>query len=385
MKPVDNSVPIWLDRTCNSSLEKLFSKLSGKKDAEMFGTYLPKGTNWLLTKIYANKKRKLQANECYLQLGDAIFAELTGRYVTHFSSQISIVHNLKQIYSDNALKFLGCRKDNFPDIQNEGIFQCVSYADKQSFPVFVIPAMADFYAAFYGIQPKKNEGFILANTSEIAGKVMAKQISVKNFVTVNVEGNTLVYGSTNTGGNVVNWFIRNIIDNRTEYEFLEILNREAESITPDSTPFFIPFIDGERAPVWNSSLTGAFYGLKSTHTSAHLYRAVLEGIAFCRRWQFESMPGNLPETIKICGGSTKNDLFNTIRSAVLKRTLLKSSESELAIAGTIRHTSRMAGFEKNFPVLKFEKIFSDLYLQKAYEKKYREFLKGLHYTLKINK
>ncbi len=43
---------------------------------------------------------------------------------------------------------------------------------------------------------------------------------------------------------------------------------------------FLPYLNGERAPVWDAKSSGAFIGICSHHTQAHFCRAVLEGICF---------------------------------------------------------------------------------------------------------
>jgi gluconokinase len=41
---------------------------------------------------------------------------------------------------------------------------------------------------------------------------------------------------------------------------------------------FLPYILGERAPLWNSETSGVFFGITAQHTQAYFTRAVLEGI-----------------------------------------------------------------------------------------------------------
>ena len=43
---------------------------------------------------------------------------------------------------------------------------------------------------------------------------------------------------------------------------------------------FLPYLLGERAPLWNSEACGVFFGIDSTHTQTHFTRAVMEGILF---------------------------------------------------------------------------------------------------------
>src|SRR5699024_7182599 len=43
---------------------------------------------------------------------------------------------------------------------------------------------------------------------------------------------------------------------------------------------FLPYINGERAPLWNQQAQGVFWGLNINHTKEDMIRAVLEGITF---------------------------------------------------------------------------------------------------------
>jgi xylulokinase len=59
------------------------------------------------------------------------------------------------------------------------------------------------------------------------------------------------------------------------------MNRLASRVPPGSDGLiFLPFLEGERTPYWNSELRGAWLGLSSAHRRGHLARSVLEGVAF---------------------------------------------------------------------------------------------------------
>ena len=45
---------------------------------------------------------------------------------------------------------------------------------------------------------------------------------------------------------------------------------------------------GERSPIWDGKASGAFVGLTLYHRREHLYRAVLEGVAFALRHNIEA-------------------------------------------------------------------------------------------------
>ena len=56
---------------------------------------------------------------------------------------------------------------------------------------------------------------------------------------------------------------------------------EAEKIPPGADGLlFVPYLLGERAPIWDASAQGTLLGMQITHTQSHLVRATLEGILF---------------------------------------------------------------------------------------------------------
>jgi xylulokinase len=58
------------------------------------------------------------------------------------------------------------------------------------------------------------------------------------------------------------------------------LEAEAAAVTPrPSDPVMLPYLQGERTPIWDESARGVLFGLELTHHRGHLYRAVLDGIA----------------------------------------------------------------------------------------------------------
>ncbi len=60
----------------------------------------------------------------------------------------------------------------------------------------------------------------------------------------------------------------------------DVLDAEAAAIPAGADGVsLLPYLQGERTPVWDAGARGAFVGLSLSHGRGHLYRAVLEGIA----------------------------------------------------------------------------------------------------------
>ncbi len=89
-------------------------------------------------------------------------------------------------------------------------------------------------------------------------------------------------GPVNNGGNVMQWFARNFL--KKDFRSAEEIDRfiaEALLVPPGSDDLvFLPYIFGERAPVWDADARGIFFGVSASHTLSHFMRAAMEGISF---------------------------------------------------------------------------------------------------------
>lgn len=99
-------------------------------------------------------------------------------------------------------------------------------------------------------------------------------------------------------------------------------------------PLFLPWLAGERVPVDDNRLAGAFLGLKLVHDGASLARSVREGIALNLRWAMDSVKRQrgvrLGGTIPIVGGATQDDALAQAIANCLQMDLRRQSEPALA-------------------------------------------------------
>ncbi|HZH62810.1 MAG TPA: gluconokinase [Metabacillus sp.] len=122
------------------------------------------------------------------------------------------------------------------------------------------------------------------------------------------EDYSIIGGPTNNGGIALQW-LKELLN--YEGSFDDFTN-EAEKIAPGAEGLiFLPYINGERAPLWNQQAKGNFFGMSITHKKEHFVRAVLEGITF-NLYQIgqslESLAG-APEKIYVNGGLSRSKLW----------------------------------------------------------------------------
>lgn len=88
---------------------------------------------------------------------------------------------------------------------------------------------------------------------------------------------------------------------------------------------FLPWLYGERTPVENSNLRGAFINYSLSHERSDVIRAVMEGVAMNSRWllaRVEALVGRRIAELRFIGGGAKSELWSQIFADVLDRPIL---------------------------------------------------------------
>lgn len=126
-------------------------------------------------------------------------------------------------------------------------------------------------------------------------------------------------GCMATSGSLIRWF-QTLIGGTALAE----LDEEAAGRRPASL-LCLPYFLGEKSPIHDPELRGAFVGLELQHTRADMYRAVLEAIAFGFRHNVEAMTGagiTLNAQASVTNGGSKSTLWKQIHADVLNTELL---------------------------------------------------------------
>lgn len=82
---------------------------------------------------------------------------------------------------------------------------------------------------------------------------------------------------------------------------------------------FLPYLAGTRSPEYDPDARGAFAGLSLGHTTAHLVRAVMEGVAFAQRESAEVLAalGVPVRSVVTAGGGARSAVWRGIQAGVL--------------------------------------------------------------------
>jgi xylulokinase len=143
----------------------------------------------------------------------------------------------------------------------------------------------------------------------------------------------VLYGTVQSAGSSVDWF-REAIGNGMPFEEME---RLAASASPGSHGlFFLPYLAGERSPIWDANARGVWFGLSQAHGQSEMARSVFEGVAYALNSNLSVLIdlGLAPEHIRVLGGGMRSPLWRSLFAAVYNRPVhLLSRLSEATSAG----------------------------------------------------
>jgi len=102
----------------------------------------------------------------------------------------------------------------------------------------------------------------------------------------------------------------------------ELLNQAVRETPPGAGGvIFTPWLHGNRSPREDSHARGMFFNIGLNTGKRMLIRAVLEGVAFHKRWMLESIERRIPrqERVRLVGGGAKSDIWCQIMADVTGR------------------------------------------------------------------
>lgn len=146
-------------------------------------------------------------------------------------------------------------------------------------------------------------------------------------------GEYIVGGAMAALGKALNWY-RDLVS--SPETGLHDLIEGAVTIPPGADGLiFLPYLAGERAPVWDPQAKGVFFGLTLQHTRHHLARAVLESVAFAIRHLAERLfeVGGWISEMRVCGGQAQSASWNQIKADVTGFPVAVPQVTEAALMG----------------------------------------------------
>lgn len=263
----------------------------------------------------------------------------------HFSG-FGDVENLK--WSDELLNLFKVEKSKMPDIVEPwkvigGLTEDAAEKCKLLSGTPIVAGCGDSAATLLGSGITKS-GLLF----DVAGTASIFSCCVDKYMP-DIATKTLLYARSvipglwtplayiNGGGMCLKWFRDNLTGSDSSVSY-DSLNAEAENVLPGSEGLlFLPHFSGRVCPN-NPNVRGSWLGLSWVHTRAHMYRSIMEGIAYEYNYYLKVIKGLLSDAefsqVYVIGGGAKSKLFNSIKADVLGIKYSTLNVSDTAILGS---------------------------------------------------
>ncbi|MDX2137635.1 MAG: FGGY family carbohydrate kinase [Chloroflexota bacterium] len=330
--------PIWLDRRADSQAASLRSSLAAKSLVELVANpldaaYLTPKVLWLhemQPDIYAQTHRFLEATGYIVhQLCSAFTCDYTQAYGYHcFDIR-------RERWDQDALVLLELPPDKFPTLHPSctivgEVTQAAAEATGLRTGTPVIAGALDASVGAFGSGVAR-----VGQCSDQGGTAFGLSLCVDRVIVEprlifshHVVPGTYIFQGGTVGGGVLRWFRETLGQPEAQAAALldddayTLMSREAAQAAAGAGGLiFLPYMAGERSPLWNSDARGVFAGLTFNTSRAQIIRALMEGCAYAVYHNVQVMEAHgvrVGEWIGI-GGAAKSEVWCQIKADLTGR------------------------------------------------------------------
>jgi xylulokinase len=352
---------IWMDRRAQDEVDWVRSHVDVERLYDITGNGIDSYYGYTKMMWLRDKEPEVwRRTDKFLPPNAWVIAQFTGEVAVDHSSAGNIggIYDVaRRGWSDEALGMLGIPRSMMPDrlVESSAVVGpllpgwAVRLGLPAGLPVVaggVDAAMATLAAG--AAQPGNHVAMI--GTSMCWGTIRQRVDARHGLISMphvfNGAHDLYVFGGAITAGASVSWFRETfcqaeIAAGREQgVDPHALLEREAAPLPPGSDGLlFLPYLMGERSPVWDAQASGCFVGLDLHHGRAHLYRAVLEGVSCALRHNIEAGvrglgdDGRLDERLVVVGGASHSDLWMQIIADLTGRPVYTIAEDVEASLG----------------------------------------------------
>jgi xylulokinase len=275
--------------------------------------------------------------------------KLTNAFKTSWASADPFgLFDLKnKCWSQPILKALELKENQLPGAYRPGtklgkVSKEASRLSGLSTDTLVVAGGGDGQAAGLGGNVLTSErAYLNLGTAVVAGVYGKQYRTSKAFRTMSSCSESGYYYecSLRAGTFAIDWFIRNVlkIDPSKQPDIHRQLEQEAQEVSAGSDGLLhLPYLCGAMNPYWDMNARGAFVGLSSFHHRGHIYRSILEGIAFEQLFAINAVERSTGTRVKefvAIGGGATNNLWCHILADVTGRDICIPESTEASSLG----------------------------------------------------
>ena len=318
--------PIWTDTRSEEICRETEDRLTAEKLFGLCGNPAKPGYTWPKILWYRKHRPEVfEKTEKILQSNSYIVYRMTGEITQDLSQGYGLAcfDMRKGCWDEEMCEALGIPRRMLPEIVpcHQIVGRLTVDAAKQMGLREGIPVAAGGLDAACGTL---GAGVVSpGQTQEQGGQAGGMSICIDQYAADPrlilgfhvVPGRWLLQGGTTGGGGALKWLRETMCP---ELSFAE-MSALAETAEPGSGGVtFLPYMAGERSPIWDPKACGVFFGLNFGVTRAQMIRACMEGVAYSLRHNLETAAeaGARAGVLRAMGGSANSRIWTQIKADV---------------------------------------------------------------------
>ncbi|MCI5933944.1 MAG: FGGY family carbohydrate kinase [Lachnospiraceae bacterium] len=282
----------------------------------------------------------------FLAPNDFLIAKLSdGICVTDYMNAQKWHYDMTEnCYPDTLLREIGLDMDKLPEVLSLGTYvsnvsQKASTETGLSTDTKIIVSTYDAICSFVGSGvTKEGEACDISGTvtvfRTVASGLSNKKLKGIQQIPYKEQNLCILGGSNNMGGSLIEWVKQCYYQNEDlPYELMEKDAREAGEGAGGL--IFLPYLLGERAPIWDSDARGVFFGLERSHTRKEMTRAVFESTGFIDLDMIHAIEknGGRVDKIRLSGGLARVGLISQMKADITGKYIEVLDEFETTASG----------------------------------------------------
>jgi sugar (pentulose or hexulose) kinase len=351
---------VWMDVRATAQVEAL-----GSDDVHRT-TGKPADTTPALYKLLWLREHEPETIARTRWLADVhafIVNRLTGawRTTTACADPLGLIDMERRDWSDDLLARVGLGRARVPELVAPGDVigeLSVAASEQLGLPpgLPVVGGAGDGQSAGLGANvTRPGSAYMNVGTAVVAGTISERYAWDQAFRTLigAVPGTYLVETLLQGGTYTINWFLERIATLDAGrmgigLHDVDVLEAAAARLGPGAEGLLlVPYWASAQTPYWDPAARGIMFGLAGHHGKEHMFRALMEGIAFEQRLALEGMErgvGRPLEALLTTGGGSRSALWRQILADVTRRAVVPCREAETTSLGAGIHAAAAVGW-----------------------------------------
>ena len=338
--------PIWTDTRSTGECGELLKRISGKALFDLCGN--PLQPTYTLPKIlwYQKNRPDVYKNTAYiLQSNSFIVYRLTGKISQDVSQSygFNCFNMRKGVWDLDMARRIGIKTELLPPIFacHEEVGRVTAEAAaltglREGTPV--VAGGLDAACGTLGAGVIEN-----GDTQEQGGQAGGMSICLDHYSADErlilgyhvVPGRWLLQGGSTGGGGALKWLRQTLCPELTFEDMTDL----AGAVAPGSDGvIFLPYMSGERSPIWNPKAKGVFFGLDYAKGRGQMIRAVMEGVAYSLRHNLETAQeaGANVAVLRAMGGSANSLVWTQLKADITNKKIeVAASDTATSLGAAI--------------------------------------------------